>query len=64
MTTDATSDNKAQEPGIAVAPGLQQTLAANAMNKAPAAMDRRNLWICLLAIAIGFASSLIAKRSL
>lgn len=50
-----------QDLSIAVAPALRQNLAANAMAKAPAAMGRRNLWVCFLAILVGLASSLIAK---
>ncbi len=54
-------DNAPQDASISPAPGLLDAMAANAMDKAPAAMDKRNLWICLLAILVGLASSLIAK---
>lgn len=64
MTTDdslRTANGTQPDSGIALAPGLQDTLAANAMNKAPAAMDRRNLLICLLAILVGLSCSAIAR---
>lgn len=64
MTTDnalRTASGAQQDNSIALAPGLQDTLAANAMNKAPAAMDKRNLLICLLAILVGFACCSIAR---
>lgn len=53
--------SKPQDLSMAVAPALRQNLAANAMARAPASLGRRNLWICLLAVGIGAASSVIAK---
>src|SRR5699024_7976479 len=62
LENDSGSNNKnPQDHSIAVAPGLRENLAANAMDKAPAALGRRNLWMCLLAVIIGAISSVIAK---
>src|SRR5699024_2178076 len=59
--SSSTQDRNPQDHSIAVAPGLRQTLAANAWDKAPAALGRRNVWICLLAIVVGLVSSVVAK---
>lgn len=62
MAIDGKSqDAKPQDAGIPPAPALHDVMAAEAMDKAPAAMDRRNLWICFLAVIVGLVSAVMAK---
>ncbi len=58
---EAHPGSKLPEQGIAVAPGLREELKSQAMDKAPAAMDKRNLWICFLAVVIGLVCAVVTK---